>query len=297
MELEYIREFVALADTTNFSEAAELLFTTQSTLSKHIKRLELELGEPLFKRTSRHVELNQSGCLFLPYAKKMLQTQYEFTTAFYNQQKHVRGTLNIGSIPVMAQYHITDILVRFSKDNKNFSLQVTEAESRDLLTMLRKGTCELAFIRNVGEPSEEFAKLPFTSDSLAAILPVHHPLADRTALSFHDLQRENFLLLEPQSLIYGLCMDGCHQAGFAPNVTFTAQRIENILDLVVKGMGISLLMCKQTSYHQGADIRMIPIEPQITTHIGLYYKKNAALSPAAVHFLRCMQSLPFKEGD
>ena len=66
MDLNYIREFVVLANTCNYMEAAEQLFISQSALSRHIKNLEEELGVSLFDRSTRSVTLNAFGMLFLP---------------------------------------------------------------------------------------------------------------------------------------------------------------------------------------------------------------------------------------
>ena len=78
MELSYIREFVVLAETGNYLEAADALFIAQSSLSRHIKSIELDLGSPLFDRTTRKVVLNGFGQAFLPYAKKMVEIQEEY---------------------------------------------------------------------------------------------------------------------------------------------------------------------------------------------------------------------------
>ena len=67
MNTEYLKEFVVLAETKNFGEASDRLYMNQSTLSKHIKSLENELGINLFLRTTRRVELTNYGQTFLPY--------------------------------------------------------------------------------------------------------------------------------------------------------------------------------------------------------------------------------------
>ena len=70
MEIQYVREFLSLAETGSFFETAEQLFVTTSSLSRHIKALESEMGVTLFDRTTRKVTLNRYGKLFLPFAKE-----------------------------------------------------------------------------------------------------------------------------------------------------------------------------------------------------------------------------------
>ena len=82
MDIDYIHEFVVLADTGNYMEAADKLFLTQSSLTRHIQKLEADLGVLLFDRSTRHIELNKYGNLFMPYARQISQLQKEYTTTF-----------------------------------------------------------------------------------------------------------------------------------------------------------------------------------------------------------------------
>ena len=90
MQIDYIKEFIILAEIGNFLEAADHLFMSQSTLSRHIKSLEDDLGTPLFDRTTRKVSLNEYGHLFLPYAREISKIQYNYTTELYNKLHNVR---------------------------------------------------------------------------------------------------------------------------------------------------------------------------------------------------------------
>ena len=296
MEINYIKEFVILAETENFLEASDSLFISQSSLSKHIKTLEAELGVQLFDRTTRKVRLNEYGQTFLEYAKQIANLQYRYTTALYNQSAHIKESITIGSIPVMAPYHITDIIMKFIKENKKFYVNLIEGESAQLKEMMRQNKCELAFIRMSDDHDHEFIQVPYTEDSLAAVLPVDHPLACENSIRVEQLCEENFLLLQPESILYKICMQACEAAGFTPNIAFTGKRAENIVDLVEKGMGISLLMKKPIRYISDSKVAIVDIEPKITSQIKLYYKKNAPLSLAARHFIDCIQ-LPQSKGE
>lgn len=287
MELEHIREFVNLAETRNFAETADRLFTTQSTISKHLKAMETELGVRLFDRTSRRVELNAFGKLFLPYAQTILNTQYEYQTAIYNHSENMRSTLNIGSIPVMAQYHITDIIMRFRRENTHFTLNVTEAEPSELIRLIQKGGCELAFIRETGGYDQNLTKIPYWTDRLVALLPAVHPLANRELLEIRDLSTEDFLFIKEKTYLYDLCVKVCTDAGFTPRIAFSGHRIENIIDFVAQGMGIALLMKQQVAHLSREQFRIVPLSPVITSQISLVYRKDRRLSPAAAHFLNC----------
>ncbi len=287
METAYLNEFIVLAETENYLQASESLFISQSSLSKHIKSMETELGVPLFDRSTRKVELNSYGVTFLKYARQILDIQYTLTRELEDMQETQQHILRIGSIPMMAPYRITDIIVNFQRDNPGCSISLYEEESANLKDMLRKNKCDLAFIREEDSSDTEFAKFPFTSDHLVAVLPQTHPLADESSIRLEQLRDENFLFLQPDSLLYNLCTASCQKAGFTPNIAYTGKRAENILDLVNKGMGVSLLMEKPilSLTLTTPKIAIVDIEPVISTNILIYYKKNIPLSSAAKRFM------------
>lgn len=285
MEINYIKEFVVLAETENYLEASQSLFISQSSLSKHIQAMEKELGVSLFDRTTRKVRLNEAGKIFLTYAKEIANLQYSYTTALINQSDHELHTITIGSIPIMAPYHITDAIIKFKLENKRFAVNLVEGESSVLKEHLRQHKCDIAFIRDENDDDDEFIKVNYETDSLVAILPSYHPLAGKASISLKQLKDEDFLFLQPGSLLYSMCIKYCQKEGYTPNIIYTGERAENIIDLVEKGMGVSLLMKKPIAYLSNPKIALVDITPSITTSIKIYHLKNQELSIAAKHFI------------
>lgn len=290
MEIDYICEFSVLAETCNFLEAADQLFISQSSLSRHLKTLEKELGVPLFDRTTRSVTLNGFGQLFLPYARQIAAIRYEYTTAIGNAVNAEHGNIRIGSIPVMSQYRITDVMMRFRQENPRFTLDVIEADSNQLTKMLRSNQCDLAFIREWDDRDNEFNKVRYTTDTLSALLPPNHPLSREKVLHLEQLKAEPLILLGKDTFMYSLCVQECRKAGFVPQVVFTGHRAENIVDLVRKGMGIALLTRQPTLRLIGDDIVLLDIEPRVTTTISLAYSKVHPLSIGSRHFIELVKS-------
>lgn len=296
MELSHLKEFIVLAKIENYLEAAENLYISQSSLSKHIKSLEAELGTTLFDRTTRQVKLNEAGRVFLKYAQQMIEIQYQFNTALLNLKEAEEQSLTIGSIPIMAPYGITDMLLGFKKANPKINLSIIEGETEQLKQKLRSGECDLAFIRHLPGGAEatedvaDFLMTSFTADYLVAVLPLEHPLANQALIDLSDLKTEEFLFLPPNSMMHSISIQACHQAGFTPAIAYTGERAENIIDLVSKGMGISLLMSKPISYiNTQNQVKLVPVLPHIETEIVIYSKKGALLSKVASHFLEFIQ--------
>lgn len=297
MEISYFREFVVLAETLNYWEASERLFIGQSSLSKHIKTLEKQLGALLFERTSRKVSLTEFGKLMLPYAQSVakLQSEYEMAALGYLQTDTME--LRIASIPAFSHYNITDILVKYQLDFPKVQLNIMEADTMTAREWLLEQKCDLAFFRDSKDylehdPDKEarLIKLPYWQDRLVAVLPQDHPLSKEKQLELSRLANESFVMIKPGTMPYILCMRACQEAGFAPQVLFTSHNLDAILDMVTKGSCVALLFeghvaSRHMSGAHDLPFTAIPITPTIPTTIYLSYLKDRNLPPSALHFI------------
>ena len=296
MELKYIREFVSLAETSNYFETAERLFITTSSLSRHIKALEEELGMPLFDRTTRKVVLNRHGRLFLPYAKQFVKIDDECTMAFEEEAMYSKGAIGIGSIPMMKAYGISDILRQYRQNNKNVIININEADSTPLAEMLRKGEIDFAFLRNRHISVDEFETIPISEDHLVTVLPKAHPLARQKTIAISQLEGESLLLISKNSFMYKLCTDLCRNAGFQAKVVFTSQRAENLVELIEQGTGIALLMSKPVAPILPDSLTFVAVEPRVTTTVFLAYQKDRKFNAACKRFIELVKTIPFQSG-
>lgn len=293
MDINYVKEFIVLAEVGNYSEAADQLYISQPSLSRHIQALEEELGSALFTRTTRRVSLNEFGHTFLPYAKKISQLQYEYSVALTSKLQDISGTVTIGSLPTMSQYGITELLARFHKDNPNLSLSIVEADSNTLTDMLWHGKCDFAFIRDYGNIPSGFVKIPYTIDSIAAVLPLHHPLANSEQITLNQIRNEDFLLLGPNTLMYDLCLSACKSFGFHPNVKFVGSRAESMISLVACDIGVALLTKRPAQFFASDQVKIVDVLPSICTSIDLVYNREIKMTVVARHFLNWVKSCDF----
>ncbi len=300
MNTEYLHEFVVLAETKNFWEASERLFMNQSTLSKHIKTLESELGVSLFNRTTRHVDLTAYGKTFLPCARAISNAEYEGITAINRLQNIEKGLLSIGTIPSMPQYSITMLLAQFQSQYPEATLRVTEDDPINLEKYLENKSCELIFTRESKPDFEnnflnngQIVRIPYLKDRMVVLLPKSHPLAKEKTLTLQQLKDENFCFIKEGSLMYEIAIDACRRAGFIPNIIFSSHRIDSILDMVSNQNCVALLMDKHVSTPVKAPIEMektapwtyIPIVPEINSQISICYDKTQPLSKTAKLFI------------
>ncbi|MDV7718379.1 LysR family transcriptional regulator [Pediococcus ethanolidurans] len=277
---EYIETFLALATSKNYTQAADRLYISQSSLTKRIQKLESLMGVQLFKRTTKSVELTFYGEIYADYAHQINNLQIECNRKI-NTALTQNKNLIIGSIPSIGQYEIIDLISDFIKIS-DIHCQIITRPSGKLEDLLRTHQLDFAFIREV-KNTQLFKKVPYTTDHMVAVLPKHHRLANKKQLSISMLNNENFLLPPLESRPYNLCVSLCEHAGFKPNVVYTDSQMENIIDFVGTGMGISLLMSKLVG--NSKNVVSVPIKPEITTDIDVCYRDDAELSDAQNHFL------------
>ncbi len=291
MDIRFVREFVSVAETESFFETAERLFVTTSSLSRHIKALEKEIGVPLFDRTTRKVALNRYGRLFLPYAQEMLRIDEAFAKAFAEETHGVQETITVGSIPMMKPYRITDLLAAYQYTNKSAVINVVEGDSYILVPMLRNEEIDFAFLRDRDDSGNEFVKTVFAEDSLGVVVPATHPLAGRKQVRIEELKGESLLLIGKDAFMFKLCTELCQEAGFQPKVTFTSHRAENLIDLVSRDMGIAILMKKPAATLISPQVRMIDVIPTVKSAIYLAYHPQHKMSLHAKKFLELAQKM------
>jgi len=290
MDINYFKEFVVLAQTGNFLEAANKLYTSQSALSKHIKSMETELGVPLFDRTTRKVSISKYGELLLPYAQQIKEIQDQYTAILQSNFANDQEILNLGSVYGLAQYNITDILVKFKKSRPRSTLNVIQGSTKELTEMIHERKCEIAFIRDIEDDTGEITQIPFATDSIVAVLPATHPLADQKTIPLQKLAGENFLLELPNTMPYNLSIKACEISQFEPKVTITNVDREYLIDMVSKGMGVSLMLKQILLHFSDPEIAIVDVTPTVTTEISLCYLKDEDLSGAARHFINCVET-------
>ena len=281
MEIDYLCEFAVIAKLGSFSLAAEELFLSQSSLSKHIIALEKELNVQLFNRTSRNVALSEAGAQILPYANQVFEMRERIKRIAAEQIYLEKRVLNIASIPVMAEYDITGTIARFHKEYPEIKLSISDHEHYEILGLLKSGECELAFTRKSPEESPILEDITFYKDRLVAVLPRAHHLSAEKALHLQQLANEELMFMGKGSVLYNLCFNLCSGAGFTPNVKYVSQRPENIIYFVSLGMGIALLMRRHVEYFKNASVRCIDITPTVESTMCLARIRSHKLSNAA----------------
>ena len=295
MNLMYLQEFLVLAETCSFNEAAQRLYMNQSTLSKHIKALEAQLGVALFDRSTRQVRITSYGEHLVPYAKQIeaLSFQYESELA-----QRVGKLLTIGTIPTMAEYDIVQLILRFKERHPEIRLKIVEGDTVELKEGLLNQKYDLAFLRDGNPPfstvsaaDEQLVKIPYQCDRVVAVIPQGHPLFGKESVTLPQLKGHRLCMLKEGTLLYEICVRACQAADFVPNIFFESHRIGNILEMCRQGGCVALLLdhhlhdSTAAQLVRSGSVSVVPVDPEISTSVSLSYLNKGYLSPPAEEFV------------
>lgn len=285
MTIEQIKYFLALEKYKNFSQASYELCISQSSLSKQIKSLEDKLNVVLFDRTTRSVELTSAGELFLDYAKNFIDDYNSMVSQMKNYSKDCISKIDIGTIPVMAQYNITPKIILFKNKRKNININIIEKESNEVLNLVKEKKIDLAFVRNINLKDDSLDVLNLIDDELVLVTSKDHPFSKKKYISFEDLKNEEFILLGENSGIYDRVIEECKKHNFSPKVSYKMYKIETILGLVSENLGISILMKKVLNSFNTSNVSMTLLKEQVILPLSVVYNKNIKLSKECKEFI------------
>lgn len=276
MEHRYLRYFVAIARTRNFTRAAEELGISQPPLSQQIQRLEREVGTPLLRRLPRGVELTEAGEAFYVDACQILALTDAAMEKVKGIARGINGSLSMG-IASSDAFHpkIFALLHQFQQSHPGVSVQQREGNMATLMGALREGELDIAFIRLPCEHSKVFNLRIIDEEPMVIALHRAHPLSGEKALRL-DRLRGVPLVLFPESIapgIYELVYNSCLRAGIDMNCIQQASQLSASLSMVAAGFGFSLVP-KSMMCISHPDVTWHPIaDSTVTTDIAIAWRR------------------------
>jgi LysR family transcriptional activator of glutamate synthase operon len=280
MEITHLKYFLTLAKYKHFTQAADELCISQSSLSKHIKALENELGTQLIDRSTRNLRLTAFGEEFYQFCSKVLEDYSEMNLKLKEHLAQEKQYIKIGAVPVMNQHGITTLIAAFQKNFPNMHVEIIQRKTKELITLLKNGELDVAFFVSDSVTTYDFDTYPIMYDELVLITNKRHPLTAHKYLTFSQISNEDFVFFDPASGIHEISVASCRQAGFEPNIVHVCTQIDTMLELVAEGLGVSLLMEKTVSYFNNPRIRILHFKNPImgSTVLAVPKSKKHSLS-------------------
>ncbi|GAA5061102.1 LysR family transcriptional regulator [Streptomyces similanensis] len=242
MDLQQMRYVVAVAETRNFTRAAERCSVVQSSLSHRIAGLERELGVRLFARTSRRVELTGAGAAFLAGARECLAAADRAAADAAAAAGVVRGRLAVGVIVTTAAVDVPELLRRYRARYPDVRVVLRSDRSDRLVAAIRDGDLDIAFLGlPEDEPPSGVRTLVLDRDQHVLVVPAGHRLAGAGPLALRDIAGETFVDFVGGTPARAQSDRAFAAAGLARDVAYEAGIVELMTGLVARGLGVALL--------------------------------------------------------
>lgn len=289
MTFDQLNYFIAVTEHQTFFDAAESLHITQSTLSKQIIKLEKELGITLLDRSRRSASLTEAGAAFYQDALKLTRQYHQLLSRLQTYKDTLSKEVHVGTLPILNQYHLTPLFKKFAEQNPDIHITIDEVEEQALQKGLESKYYDIVIARANMITSSQYMIYPLAEDELMAVLPADHKLAKSPSLKLSDLVRETFLLMNPYTSIYQLCMDCFNSNGIQPDIIRTA-RVESILSAVSIGEGISLLAKSNFQVFHHENVVAVPLSPTVRLPVIIAAKKSRVRTNAVAQLIQFFTS-------
>ena len=285
MDFKQLRSFVAVADCGSFTQAAAQLYTSQPTVSAHIRQLEEELQQRLFLRTTKSLSITPHGRELYDYAVQVLSLQ-DRLLAGWRQAEHV-VSLGVSTLP--SAYLLPDLLARFSVLHPDISFDIHQSDSSGVLRALRTGRFDLG-LTGMTAPDEDLVFTPLYQDTMVLIAPNTPEFSAAKAQNMPLaalLQSHPLLLRENGSGSQRSADDFLRAAGLKTDALHVAARLndqESIKNLVAAGLGLAIVSAVSVARERDrGDLLLFPLANAARTFY-VVTRRHDFLSPAARQF-------------
>ena len=243
MDLRQLQQFITVAETLNFRRAAERLHMAQPPLSVAIRKLEEEVGAPLFERLPRGVALTAAGVAALGLARRCLNDANALRDVAQAAAGGERGLLRVGFVGSATYALMPRLLPAFRARYPQVELVLRESTNLELLALVDTGELDIGLVRY---PTGSASALRFEvveRDVICAVLPADHALAKKKRLTLEMLAREPFVDYASTRVpgLHAMVMLAFQQAGLSPQVSQEATQVQTVISLVQSGMGVALV--------------------------------------------------------
>lgn len=277
MELYQLKLFVDLAEKKNFTQVANENYVTQAAVTLQIRKLESELGVPLFHRTTRAVTLLEAGNRLLPYAQNMLKMSDEAKEAVRETKMEVSGLVRVASVHSVGLYELPPYIKKFLQKFPHVNLRIEYRTSDEIYRELLAGDIDVGIVAYPNESVSRIECRPFATDDLAIVCMKDHVFAKKKYVSLTEMEGQNFVQFTEETPTRRATDAVLSENGVNVNVRTECDNIEILKQMIEIGYGIALLPRNSlTNNDRERGLRMVDLKDiKVERPLGILLLKNA----------------------
>jgi DNA-binding transcriptional LysR family regulator len=260
MEITQLEFFVSVIEEGGFSRAAERVYRTQPAVSIAVRRLEEEVGAPLFDRSLKSLTLTEAGQVVYEYAQRILSLRDQAREAVTELRTLKRGRVRVGANESTSLYLLPDAILSFREQHPGVKVEIFRHTSARLPREVMDGNLDFAL--TAYEPDEgDLEGFRVLEDRLVLVTPPSHRLAGRGPVHIKELGGESFLAHNVRAASRNKVVETFAEHHTPLNITLELATIETIKRFVLKQVGIAFVphMCVAEELEQGT-LAEVPVE-------------------------------------
>jgi DNA-binding transcriptional LysR family regulator len=286
MEMSQIRYVLTAARSLNFTRAASECNVTQPALTKGIKKLEAELGAPLFHRDGRRIELSNFGRSMLPHLQHIADEAAATRVLADNFRLLDKVPVRLGVMATIGPVRLSRFLAQFKKLNDGLELSVSEATTASLNTQLQNGEIDVAVMTSTDKIEQEFNTTALYRERYVVVFPSDHRLSRRNTVPLSDLSGEDYidrLACEMREMV----MQVCAQKKIELYAKFRSEREDWVQAMVLAGIGFAFM--PEYSVTLPGLLQRPLVEPNVERQVVAVTMRGRKFSPAVEAMMRSIQ--------
>ena len=283
MELRQLRYFVAVAETGNISRAAQKIFLTQPALSRQIKALEDELGQPLLERQAHSFKLTPAGEHLLGEARELLQRADEVVERVRRTGRGMR--FRVGYAPSLASGLLTAAVENYTQKHPNARFELFDLSTNEMLSGLEEQKLDIALTVGIERGPRGLKWRPLMNASWKVALNRRHPLADRAQLTPVDIASGALLIFCRRDYpeYWEWINHWMREHGQRPIIAGEYDGVNSLMAAVESGLGFAMVTtCTARFVAERVRLKTVSHAPTPVGIAAAYNAKNNDAKPLAV---------------
>lgn len=285
MDINKYSLFVDISETKNFTKTGNRKGYTQPGVSHILKSMETELGIPLFNRTHQGIQLTSYAEAILPIVRNLLAVNEQLEQTISALKGLDTGHLTIASYASISRNWLPAVINAFRTDYPGIEIQVIEGGTDDIVKCLTDNAADIGLLSK--RHTEPLEWIPLYEDPLVAILPKSYEYP-KEAFSIPDMAGKTFIM----SAI-GTDYDVHHaldKQEIRPDIRLTSTDDLAVVAMVANNLGVSILPWLAVK-GMDSSVNALPLDPPCTRQLGIAFRSDVSLSPAARRFIDKVKSV------
>ena len=235
-----LETFLKIADTKNFTSAANMLGYAQSTVTTQIKQLEEELGCLLFERLGKSLTLTREGEKLTEYAERMLQLEREILLEIPTA-KEPSGVIKLGVSESLCYNRFPEILLEYKRMYPKMDIQLQFIDHDTFPALLKKGVLDLVYTLNPLMENPELRLIEKRPESLGFFVSPDHPLAKKRKITEKDLEGIPLLLTSHTCSFRHMLLEDFVRLGITPTIELETSSKEILKQFAMNQLGVAFM--------------------------------------------------------